>query len=44
MVIAVYPGTFDPLDARHEDLVRRRGWLFTNWWWRGRQPRQEAFF
>ena len=29
MVIAVYPGTFDPLTRGHEDLVRRAGGLFT---------------
>jgi len=23
MVIAVYPGTFDPITSGHEDLVRR---------------------
>ena len=29
MVIAVYPGTFDPLTRGHEDLVRRGAGLFT---------------
>ena len=29
MVIAVYPGTFDPLTRGHEDLVRRAAGLFT---------------
>ena len=29
MVIAVYPGTFDPLTRGHEDLVRRAGGLFS---------------
>ncbi len=29
MVIAVYPGTFDPLTRGHEDLVRRASGLFT---------------
>ena len=28
MVIAVYPGTFDPLTRGHEDLVRRSSGLF----------------
>jgi pantetheine-phosphate adenylyltransferase len=28
MVIAVYPGTFDPLTRGHEDLVRRASGLF----------------
>jgi pantetheine-phosphate adenylyltransferase len=28
MVIAVYPGTFDPLTRGHEDLVRRAAGLF----------------
>jgi pantetheine-phosphate adenylyltransferase len=28
MVIAVYPGTFDPLTRGHEDLVRRAATLF----------------
>lgn len=28
MVIAVYPGTFDPLTRGHEDLVRRTSGLF----------------
>ena len=28
MVIAVYPGTFDPLKRGHEDLVRRSSGLF----------------
>lgn len=28
MVIAVYPGTFDPLTRGHEDLVRRASLLF----------------
>jgi pantetheine-phosphate adenylyltransferase len=28
MVIAVYPGTFDPLTRGHEDLVRRASALF----------------
>ena len=29
MVIAVYPGTFDPLTRGHEDLVRRAAGLFS---------------
>ena len=29
MVIAVYPGTFDPLTRGHEDLVRRSSGLFS---------------
>ena len=29
MVIAVYPGTFDPMTRGHEDLVRRAAGLFT---------------
>lgn len=29
MVIAVYPGTFDPLTRGHEDIVRRAAGLFT---------------
>ena len=29
MVIAVYPGTFDPLTRGHEDLVRRASTLFS---------------
>lgn len=29
MVIAVYPGTFDPLTRGHEDLVRRASGLFS---------------
>jgi pantetheine-phosphate adenylyltransferase len=29
LVIAVYPGTFDPLTRGHEDLVRRAAGLFT---------------
>jgi pantetheine-phosphate adenylyltransferase len=29
MLIAVYPGTFDPLTRGHEDLVRRAASLFT---------------
>jgi len=28
MIIAVYPGTFDPLTRGHEDLVRRAAGLF----------------
>jgi len=28
MVVAVYPGTFDPLTRGHEDLVRRASGLF----------------
>jgi pantetheine-phosphate adenylyltransferase len=28
MVVAVYPGTFDPLTRGHEDLVRRAAGLF----------------
>src|SRR3546814_18145953 len=28
MIIAVYPGTFDPLTRGHEDLVRRAASLF----------------
>ena len=28
MVIAVYPGTFDPLTRGHEDLVRRASSIF----------------
>ena len=28
MVIAVYPGTFDPITGGHEDLVRRAAGLF----------------
>lgn len=28
MIIAVYPGTFDPLTRGHEDLVRRASGLF----------------
>ena len=28
VVIAVYPGTFDPLTRGHEDLVRRAAGLF----------------
>lgn len=28
MIIAVYPGTFDPLTRGHEDLVRRAATLF----------------
>jgi len=28
MVVAVYPGTFDPLTRGHEDLVRRTSGLF----------------
>jgi pantetheine-phosphate adenylyltransferase len=28
MVIAIYPGTFDPLTRGHEDLVRRASGLF----------------
>jgi pantetheine-phosphate adenylyltransferase len=28
MIVAVYPGTFDPLTRGHEDLVRRAGSLF----------------
>ena len=28
IVIAVYPGTFDPLTRGHEDLVRRAAGLF----------------
>ena len=29
MIVAVYPGTFDPLTRGHEDLVRRAGGLFS---------------
>ncbi len=29
MVVAVYPGTFDPLTRGHEDLVRRAAGIFT---------------
>ena len=29
MVIAVYPGTFDPLTRGHEDIVRRAAGLFS---------------
>jgi len=29
MVVAVYPGTFDPLTRGHEDLVRRAAGLFS---------------
>ncbi|HKT62029.1 MAG TPA: adenylyltransferase/cytidyltransferase family protein, partial [Burkholderia sp.] len=28
MVVAVYPGTFDPLTRGHEDLVRRASSIF----------------
>ena len=28
MVIAVYPGTFDPITSGHEDLVRRAAGVF----------------
>ena len=28
MLIAVYPGTFDPITRGHEDLVRRAARLF----------------
>lgn len=28
MIIAVYPGTFDPITSGHEDLVRRASGLF----------------
>ena len=28
MLIAVYPGTFDPLTRGHEDLVRRASSIF----------------
>src|SRR5271155_615877 len=28
MVVAVYPGTFDPLTRGHEDLVRRASRIF----------------
>lgn len=30
MVIAVYPGTFDPLTRGHEDIVRRAAGLFSH--------------
>lgn len=30
VTIAVYPGTFDPITAGHEDLVRRASVLFDN--------------
>jgi len=29
MVVAVYPGTFDPLTRGHEDIVRRAAGLFS---------------
>ncbi len=28
MVVAIYPGTFDPLTRGHEDLVRRAAGIF----------------
>ena len=28
MVVAVYPGTFDPMTRGHEDLVRRASNIF----------------
>ena len=33
MIIAVYPGTFDPLTRGHEDLVRRAARFSTKSWW-----------
>ena len=32
MVVAVYPGTFDPLTRGHEDLVRRASSILIRWW------------
>jgi pantetheine-phosphate adenylyltransferase len=29
MIVAIYPGTFDPLTRGHEDLVRRAAGIFT---------------